>query len=183
MRNFAASPKIPSDRYTVRDMDWVVSPLATLLGGGIIGAGSALLLDSVKTRRALKQQWQDARTEVYVAYLTELSKAYESLWALALGDYENPSPDKKATARRIFRTGELFQTRQRLKITASSRVIVACDEAYVNLRQFRAVVSEGAESDSSEFLASNQVYRASVQVLQHEIRRELRIPDPSPRVD
>jgi hypothetical protein len=164
-------------------MDWVVSPLATLLGGGIIGAGSALLLDFAKTRRALKQQWQDARTEVYVAYLTELSKAYESLWALALGDYEDSSPDRKATARRIFRAGELYQTRQRLKITASSRVIVACDEAYANLRSLRAVVGEGAESDSSEFLASNQIYRASVQTLQHEIRRELRIPDPSRRVD
>jgi hypothetical protein len=159
-------------------MDWLVSPLATLLGGGVIGAGSALLLDSVKTRRALKQQWQDARREVYVAYLTELSKAYESLWALAWGDYEDQSSDKKASARRIFRVGELYQTRQRLKITASSRVIAACDEAYTNLRSFRAVVGGGTETDSSDFLSSNQAYRASVQVLQEEIRRELRIPDP-----
>lgn len=161
-------------------MDWLVSPLATLLGGGVIGAGSALLLDSVKTRRALKQQWQDAHREVYVAYLAELSKAYESLWALAWGDYEDQSSDKNASARRTFRAGELYQTRQRLKITASSRVIAACDEAYANLRSFRAVVSGGAETDSSDFLASNQAYRASVQALQEEIRRELRIPDSRP---
>jgi len=63
----------------VKDMDWLASPLATLLGGGIVGAGSALLLDYIKSRRDLSRQWQDARREVYVDYLTELSRAYESL--------------------------------------------------------------------------------------------------------
>lgn len=72
----------------VTAMDWIASPLATLLAGGIVGAGSALLLDYVKSRSDENRQWQDARREVYVAYLTELSKAYESLWALALGDGE-----------------------------------------------------------------------------------------------
>lgn len=157
-------------------MDWITSPLATLLGGGIVGAGSALLLDFVKSRRDQERQWYDARREVYVAYLTELSKAYEGLWALALGDYEVPSQGAKVTGRQILRAGELYQTRQRMKIVASGTVIEACDAAFSNLRSFRIIVDGGAAADSSEFLVANQIYRESVHLLHREIRRDLRIP-------
>lgn len=156
-------------------MDWATTPLATLLGGGIIGAGSALLLDSVKSRKDLQQRRQDARREVYVDYLAELSKAYESLWSLALGDYDDASQGPEVAARRIFRTGGIYQARQRLKIAASEPVIVACDAAFVNLKSFRTIVGSGASSSSPEFLAANEEYRTSVQALHQSIRIDLHI--------
>lgn len=158
-------------------MDWLASPLATLLGGGIVGAGSALLLDYIKSRRDLSRHWEDARREVYVDYLTELSKAYESLWALALGDHEDSTRELNVAARQILRAGSLYQTRQRLKIVASAPVIRACDEAFDDLKTLRAIVGQGRDANSPEFLAANQVYRASVQRLHRAIRADLRIPD------
>jgi hypothetical protein len=118
--------------------------------------------------------------EKYMWHILRSLAKLMRVFGLWLGEITKISPDKKASARIIFRVGELYQTRQRLKITASSRVIAACDEAYANLRSLRAVVSGGAETDSLDFLASNQAYRESVQVLQEEIRRELRIPDSRP---
>jgi hypothetical protein len=160
----------------VKDVDWIASPLATLLGGGIVGAGSALLLDYIKSRRDISRQWQDARREVYVDYLTELSKVYESLWALALGDHEDASRDINSAARQILRAGSLYQTRQRLKIVASVPVIRACDVAFDNLKTLRITVGQGRDAGSPEFLAANQVYRVSVQLLHRAIRADLRIP-------
>lgn len=159
-------------RYRSR-MDWIASPLATLLGGGIVGAGSALLLESVRSRRDERKQWQDSRREVYVAYLTELSRTYESLWALALGDSDPPNKNMMMAARQSLRDGELYQTRQRLKITAPIAVITACDLAYAELRSLRSVVGRGIGADSSEFISANQSYRNAVHCLHVEIRRDL----------
>lgn len=158
-------------------MDWIASPLATLLGGGVVGAGSALLLDYAKSRRDDSRQWLASRREVYVAYLTELSKAYESLWALALGDIA-PNGNLVGAARQALRDGELFQTRQRLKIIAPAPVITACDTAYEQLRSLRVIVGEGASIDSSAFTNANQVYRNAVRCLHLEIRKDLRVPGP-----
>lgn len=97
------------------------APLATLLGGGIIGAGSALLLDYAKSRRDENRQWQDSRREVYVVYLTELSKAYESLWALALGDGEALPDSMMTAARRILWEGKLIRFTETLSIACTSR--------------------------------------------------------------
>ena len=162
-------------------MDWITSPLTTLLGGGVIGAGSALLLDYAKSRRDDSRQWQDSRREVYVAYLTELSKAYESLWAIALGDSE-PQGSAMAAARRALREGELYQTRQRLKIIAPAPVIGACDATYDQLRALRGIVGEGPGADSAVFTSGNQLYREAVRLLHIEIRRDLRIPGPPSEV-
>jgi hypothetical protein len=159
-------------------MNWPTT-LATLLIGGFIGAGSALLLDLVKSRRDLQQQWRGIRQEVYVDYLTELSKAYESLWALAHGDYDDSSKEPEAAAREIFRTSEIYQTRQRLKIIAPQQVIGPCDAAFNELKAFRIVVAAGATTQSQEFLAANQVYRTSVELLHKAIRGDLNLPGPS----
>jgi hypothetical protein len=146
-----------------------------------VGAGSALLLDYAKSRRDESQQWQASRREVYVAYLTELSKAYESLWALTLGDIASHG-NLVSAARQVLRDGELFQTRQRLKIIAPAPVIAACDTAYDQLRSLRGIVGEGTSADSSAFTNANQVYRDAVRRLHLEIRKDLRVPGPPSEV-
>ena len=84
--------------------------------------------------------------------------------------------DTNAAARQILRAGSLYQTRQRLKIVASAPVIRACDVAFDNLKTLRTTVGQGRDADSPEFLAANQVYRVSVQLLHRAIRADLRIP-------
>jgi hypothetical protein len=157
-------------------MNWATT-LATLLGGGAIGAGSTLLLDFARSRREVMRQWQGARREIYVDYLSELSRAYENLWAVAHGDYEEGLDEPEAATRRIFRTGQIYQTRQRLKITGPQNLIASSDQAWNELRSFRMVVAAGATTQSPEFLAANRSYRSSVEILQKEIRSDLRVPD------
>lgn len=79
-------------------------------------------------------------------------------------------------ARGTLREGELFQARQRLKITAPVAVITACDVAYAELRSFRSIVGRGAAADSPEFISANQVYSNAVHRLHVEMRRDLRVP-------
>jgi hypothetical protein len=111
----------------------------------------------------------------YIDYLAELGKAYEGLWSLALGDYDDASQGPEAAVGRIFRTGGIGQTRQRLKIVASEPVIEDCDAAFVNLKSSRTIVGSGASSRSPEFLAANEEYRSFVQALHQSIRIDLHI--------
>jgi hypothetical protein len=129
------------------DMEWSTL-LATLIGGAL-GLSSSMLVDRNRSRRDRREQWGRRRLEVYVDYLAELSRAYESLWALARGEYESTSRDAGATARLILRAGAIFQTRQRLLILSSQSVRAAGDVAFGDLMQLRSVVGTGAQPRST----------------------------------
>jgi hypothetical protein len=116
------------------------------------------------------------RLEVYVEYLAELSRAYESLWALARGEYESASEDAGATARLILRAGAIFQTRQRLLILASQSVRAAGDVAFDDLMQLRSLLGAGIQDGSPEFKSANQSYRSSMETLREAIRSEFQLP-------
>jgi hypothetical protein len=155
-------------------MEW--STLLATLVGGALGLSSSLLVDRSRSHRDRRDQWLRTRIEVYVDYLAELSRAYESLWALARGEYESAAQDLNAAARLILRGGAIFQTRQRLLILASQSVTAAGDAAFNNLMQLRSVAGAGHRADSEEFRSANQSYRSSMDMLRAAIRSELDLP-------
>jgi len=150
--------------------------LATLVGGAV-GVSSSFLLDRARSSRDRREQWQQSRLEVYVDYLTELSRAYESLWALARREYETAVDNPDATARLILRASSMFQTRQRLLILASQSVRAAGQNAFDDIMRLRSVVGSGVLAQSEDFKAANGSYRASVEGLRDAIRHELDLPE------
>jgi hypothetical protein len=156
-------------------MEW--STLLATLAGGAVALSSSLLVDRARSHRGQREQWLRTRLEVYVDFLAELSKAYESLWALAREEYEIVDRAPDAAARLILRSGGIFQTRQRLIILASQKVRSTGDMAFNDLMKARSVVGAGARSDSPEFKAANLSYRSSMDALREAIRGELNLPD------
>ena len=150
------------------------------LAGGALGLSSTLLIDRTRSRRDRREQWLSRRLEVYVDYLAELSRAYETLWALARREHDAVGQDLDAAARLVLRSGAVFQIRQRLKILASRPVITSGDVVFGNLMEMRAVVGAGHRAESPEFRYANQTYRSSMDDLREDIRSELDLPpDPS----
>ena len=151
--------------------------MVSTLAGTLVGVGSTLLVDRARFSRDQRQQWQQARREVYVDFLTEVSRTYESLWALGLGEYLGDQP-RAAAARQILRTGEIYQARQRLVIVASWPVIEACEATFSDLKLVRDVLGAGNELGSPEFVEANKAFRSARERFLEAIRKDLGIDEP-----
>jgi hypothetical protein len=142
-----------------------------------VGICSTLLVTQLQWRHQRDSRWYELRRETYVAFLTALNKAYETLWALSWGQYPSQLP-RAGAAREILRINEVYESRQRVLITGSRPAADACDLAFRSLKKVRDVLALGHNTDTAAFRAADDKYRAAVLKLDMAIRTDLAIPEP-----
>lgn len=152
----------------------VWATLLATLAGGVLGVGSTLLVDQVRWQRDRRQQWERTRGEAYADFLTELSKSYESLWALGRGEYLEDQP-RPAAARQILRTGGIYHARQRLVILAPLPVQTACERVFTDLKAVRDIIASDEGPESRTFREADRAFRASLRDFHTQIRQDLGI--------
>jgi len=136
-----------------------------------------MLVTRMQWRYQREDRWYEIRRETYVEFLTALNKSYETLWALSLGEYQSELPQVGA-AREILRSNGVYETRQRVLITAPQPVIDACEEAFRRLKDVRDVVGIGEDTDSADFKKIDDLFRRAIRELDTTIRTDLTIHDP-----
>jgi hypothetical protein len=156
-------------------MQWITL-LSTLLGA-LVGVGSTILVERTRFSRDRRYHREEIRREAYASFLTELSRAYESLWSLGWGEYLMDQP-RAAAARSILRDSGVYQARQRVVILAPQTVSAACNDAFDKLKAVRDALGAGGELESPEFRSADNAYKASVRDLLQVIRSDLQIQDP-----
>jgi hypothetical protein len=148
-----------------------VTLISTLLGVAL-GFGSTLLVDRARSGRDDAKERQQIRRAAYVDFLTNISKAFEDLWALARRELLTEEPIDSA-ARKIIRTGGIYESRNLISIIAPAPVVSAANEAVKALHAFRNVVGSGASMDSPEYIKASEEFRASLRNTRQTLRDAL----------
>ncbi len=121
-------------------MSWI--PVVATVLGAVIGLGSGLLIDQVRSRRDSTEKRLTTRMEAYVSYLSSLHDANEALRAVSLGDYPQDLM-RDTAARAAFRAAGVIRTREHIILLAPETVIRAADDAFRNLRTLRDRIGQG----------------------------------------
>jgi hypothetical protein len=140
--------------------------------GASVGIGSTMLVERVKWHRDREQRWHEVRRLTYVEYLTALNRAYETLWALAWGEYQ-ADREQNAVAREILRSSEIYETRQRVLISAPSFVIDPCEVTFQRLKEVRDLLGVGTVIESGEFKRADMAFRNDLRIFITAVRRDL----------
>ncbi|QEV59676.1 hypothetical protein [Streptomyces spectabilis] len=140
----------------------------------MVGLGSALLSESLRWKREHNDRRLSAQREIYVAYLSALHRASQSLRAVSLGDHSEDVP-RHLAARAAMRDAELVETREHLVLTAPETVVQAADAAFQSLRVLRVRIAQGQGMGSPEYEADLATYNLHLQVLRNAIREELQV--------
>jgi hypothetical protein len=77
-------------------MSWI--PVLGTILGVVVGLGSGLLIDHVRSRRDTAEKWLTVRGEAYARYLAALHEANEAMRAVSLGEH-TPALTRLAAAR------------------------------------------------------------------------------------
>ncbi len=145
--------------------------------GAVLGVGTTLLTDLVRSRRDSDQRWADVRREVYSRALTALSQTHSRLvraacQGLAAADREQAVHDAyhnsplNSDARSVLRE---------LAITAPAVVFELAVPVDRELRVIRdALALNPSHPDSDEYAELVQPYRACLAALQAAMRDDLR---------
>lgn len=96
-------------------MDWSAS-INTLIGAGI-GVGSTLLADRFRWRRERVRINEEARRQVYSAFMGALSDTYQTLYEIARDGHSTDRP-RATVAHDAFRAGNLYPLRYQLVLIA-----------------------------------------------------------------
>jgi hypothetical protein len=158
-------------------MSWI-PVLATALGA-VIGLGSGLLIDQVRSRRDDAQKSLAARRDAYVSYLSSLHDANEAMRAVSLGEY-SPDLTRTAAARAAFRAAAVTQARERIILLAPQTVIAAADDAFRSLRALRDRIGQGEGLADYEPVLGE--YAARLHALRDALRRDLGVKGSSPQI-
>ncbi len=104
--------------------------------GGVVGAGSTLLLDSVRWRRDRTDRRDETRRQIYGQYLMALTTTGRNLQAVAVG-----TPVGRETVMAAFRENSLLTIRYQVDLVAPRGVTEASDHAYGCLRNIREAIA------------------------------------------
>ncbi|MET7616154.1 hypothetical protein [Streptomyces sp. NPDC005408] len=112
--------------------------LISTLSGGVLGVGSTLVIESVRTKRDQRLRHAELRRTAYVRYLTALTEAETALQTLALS---RPTPIASSDVVEAFRSTGVIAARYELFLVAPPSVYDAAREAYDLLRALRVAIA------------------------------------------
>ena len=158
-------------------MPWI-PVLATALGA-VIGLGSGLLIDQVRSSRDTTQRWLTARRDAYVACPSSLHEASEAMRAVSLGQY-SPDLTRVAAARAVFRAAGVTQAREQIILLAPETVIIAANEAFRSLRTLRDHIGQG--EGLAEYEPVLDEYARHLQALRDAVRHDLGVKGSAPPI-
>ncbi|MEU0805403.1 hypothetical protein [Streptomyces sp. NPDC005970] len=117
-------------------MDWT-TPVSTLIGA-IVGVGSTLLGETVRSRRDRGHQLHQLRRELYARYLEALTNTDSELQLLAI---RQQAPVDEGDVRAAWRSHSLLSLNYEITLVAPTPVADAADTAYRSLRAMRNVIA------------------------------------------
>jgi hypothetical protein len=116
-------------------MDWTI-PLSTLVGA-LVGVGSTLLVDIVRSRRDRIGRLMEVRRQVYAQYLEALTNTDGELQMLAVS---RSTPVDEVDTRTAWRKYSLLALRYEVQLVAPESVAKTADAAYRSLRNMRDAI-------------------------------------------
>lgn len=152
--------------------------LGTALGA-VIGLGSGLLIDLIRSRRDNAGKWLFARRDAYAGYLSSLHEANEAMRAVSLGEHSQELT-RTAAARAAFRAAGVTRAREQVILLAPADVVVAADEAFRCLRIIRDRIGEGEAL--ADYRPALDDYADRLHGLRDVIRRDLGVRGSSPQI-
>ncbi|MFD0689240.1 hypothetical protein [Actinomadura fibrosa] len=158
-------------------MSWI--PLLATVIGAIIGLGSGLLTDQLRSRREQTDKWKIARREAYANYLSSLHDANEGMRAVSLGEHP-PELTRKAAARAAFRAAGVSKAREHIILIAPEPVVSSADDAFRDLRTMRDRI--GAGDTQAQYEPVLTAYGEHLHALRQAIRHDLGVSGPTPHI-
>ncbi|WP_280402440.1 hypothetical protein [Nocardia carnea] len=153
-------------------LEWLA--VAGTLGGALLGAGSTMMVETLRARRERVGRLEETRRQVYVKTLTALTQTDTALQALAI---EGPTPLGRAEATAAFRSHDLVATIYELELIAPEPVSDSAWEVYRRLRDIREmliarpVVVERAGAGSPEWQAVHNPFLTALDGLRGAMRQ------------
>ncbi|MGI5217122.1 hypothetical protein [Nocardia sp. CA-290969] len=152
-------------------LEWLA--VAGTLGGALVGAGSTMMVETLRARRERTGRLEETRRQVYVKTLTALTQTDTAMQALAI---EGPTPLGRAEATAAFRSHDLVATIYELELVAPEVVSDDAWEVYRRLRDIREmliaqqVVVDRAGAGSPEWQAVHNPFLVALDRLRAAMR-------------
>ncbi|WP_159050371.1 hypothetical protein [Streptomyces cellostaticus] len=155
--------------------------MSTLIGA-LVGVGSTLLGESVRSRRDRGHQLHQLRRQLYARYLEALTNTDSELQLLAI---RQPTPVDEADLRGVWRSHSLLALNYEITLVAPTPVATTADTAYRALRGMRNVigtaevnvsnpgVSEGNDPGSAEWQGVHRAYVDALAALRSAMRADV----------
>ncbi|MGH3522021.1 MAG: hypothetical protein ACRDU4_04130 [Mycobacterium sp.] len=153
-------------------MDWTV-PLSTLMGA-LVGVGSTLLVDIIRSRRDRIRQLVEVRRQVYAQFLEALTNTDGELQMLAASQ---PAPVDEVSIRTTWRKYSLLALRYEVELVAPESVAATANAAYKTLRDMRNAIGTAELSvgfpRSPEWEAIHRPYINAIDALRSSMRTDI----------
>jgi len=157
-------------------VDWI--PVVTTLLGTVVGVGSTLVVDRVRSSREQRQRWDDLRRQSYVQFLVATNHTHQALCAVALGISSSEAP-KAARAREAFVSNGIYAACEQVVIVAPEPIRIAANVAFDLLKRYRDLIENGHDTDNSANRALLDQYRQSRDSLRELMHEDLRSFGPA----
>lgn len=147
--------------------------MAGTLGGALLGAGSTMMAETLRARRARTERVEDTRRQVYVKCLSALTQTDNAMQALAI---DGPTPLDRGEITAAFRSHQLVAAIYELELVAPKAVCDDAWSAYEKLRDIRErlvthrVVVGGTGGGSPEWQAVHQPFLVALEQLRAGMR-------------
>jgi hypothetical protein len=144
--------------------------LATLVGAAI-AMGTSLVVQARKDRNQLAAEWRQTRREMYLIFLSELTKARSELLALSKrSDMTEAEHDE--TARQVF--ARCYEQRHHLEVVAPPEVAEAALAYFRTVRGMRNAVAAGKGVTGPGWEANSRQVKRTLETVQEAMRGDLR---------
>ncbi|MEU5614332.1 hypothetical protein AB0H03_37515 [Streptomyces sparsogenes] len=161
-------------------MDWT-TPVSTLIGA-MVGVGSTLLGETVRSKRERGHQLDQLRQQLYARYLEALTSTDGELQLLAV---RQRTPVDEVDLRAAWRGHSLLALNYEIALVAPPPVADAADTAYRALRAMRNVIGttevtlgrrgapEGGGAGAAEWDGAHREYIEAVAALRSAMRADV----------
>jgi hypothetical protein len=162
-------------------VDWF-APLSVIVGAAL-GVGSTLAIERIRWRRDRDQQWDRTRRDVYVDFLTALSRAHSSMRTVAL-DPGVSTADRLRALRFALDDSGVWRSRQSLALTAPHSIIRLAMAASTALEAVLDVLAVAPDDNDDRYLQARQRLWLANAELRSEMRNDLGVEGPGdPELD
>ncbi|UQA96963.1 hypothetical protein [Streptomyces halobius] len=155
--------------------------MSTLIGA-MVGVGSTLLSETVRSKRDRGHQLHQLRRQLYARYLEALTGTDSELQLLAV---RHRTPVDEADLRAAWRSHSLLALNYEIALVAPTPVASAADTAYGALRAMRNVIGttevtvsnlgrpEDNNPGSAEWQGAHRVYIHALAALRSTMRADI----------
>lgn len=161
-----------------------IQTLIAAVVGAVIGVGSTLITDFLRSRRDADEKWTETKRLVYVRFLVAVTQAHSRIKVAAMEDLE-PTEKRKAVSAAFYDDPQNVEAKsilRELAITASDDINKLANETYECLRAIRDVLSRPVTTiDGPVYRTVSKPFWDNIGALQAAMRDDLQPRPPHHR--